>query len=257
VGFSAIYNRIDVIIITKLLGYEQTGLYTAAYKFLDILNFFPASVSHVLFPVLAGFMAKNLLTDVKLTLEKYLRLMLAAALPVAVGGMVLSKALIVFIAGSKFASSASVLAILIWAAAILFVYIPVNSLIISQLTKKAALVTGANVLVNIVGNILLIPIYGIKAAAVMTVISEAVQGIFYFYFVRKNITDFEFFKNVWQPAIAAAVMGVALYFIRDRNLVITLVSGGIIYCLMLFLVGFIKKSDIEFAKSMLGLKANT
>jgi len=101
VGFSAIYNRIDVIIITKLLDYKQTGLYTAAYKFFDIMNFFPASVSHVLFPVLAGLMAKNLIFDVKATLEKYLKLMVAAALPMAVGGTLLSKQLMQLLAGKE------------------------------------------------------------------------------------------------------------------------------------------------------------
>ena len=45
-------------------------------------------------------------------------------------------------------ASAPVLAILIWAPAILFVYIPLNSLVISQLTKKAVLITGINVIVN-------------------------------------------------------------------------------------------------------------
>ena len=40
VGFSAIYNRIDVVIITALKGYIQTGYYTAAYKIFDLLGFF-------------------------------------------------------------------------------------------------------------------------------------------------------------------------------------------------------------------------
>lgn len=250
VGFSAIYNRIDVIIITRLLGFEQTGLYTAAYKFLDILNFFPASVSHVLFPVLAGFMAASNITEVKSTLEKYLRLMIAAALPIAVGGSLLSKPLMLLIAGRGFIPAAPVLSILIWAAAILFIYIPVNSLIISQLTKKAALVTGANVVINIVGNIVLIPHYGIKAAAAMTVISESVQGIFYFYFVRKNITDFVFFKNLWQPALAAFVMGIALWKIRDGSLILSLIFGGAVYIVALVLSGFLKKDDVNFTRSL-------
>lgn len=257
VGFSAIYNRIDVIIIARLLGYEQTGLYTAAYKFLDILNFFPSSVSLVLFPVLAGFMAKNMLFEVRLTLEKYIRLMLAIALPMAFGGAVLSGALIKLIAGKEFSAAASVLSILIWAAAILFIYIPVNSLIISQLTKKAALITGANVVVNIAGNLLLIPHFGIKAAAIMTIISESLQGFFYFYFVRKNITDFAFFKNFWQPALASAVMAAVLWKIKDSNLAISLAAGVLVYAGILLISGFVKKDDINFVKAFFKKTGNS
>ena len=251
VGFSAIYNRIDVIIITKLLGFTQTGLYTAAYKFFDILNFFPASVSHVLFPVLAGLMAKNLIFDVRQTLEKYLRLMLAVALPMAVGGMLLSGQLMTLVAGKDFSASAPVLSILIWAVAILFVYIPVNSLVISQLTKKAMLVTGANVVLNILGNIILIPYYGIKGAAVMTVVSESIQGIFYFYFVRKYITDFKFLSILWKPALAAFIMGLAVWSMKGVNLVTDFLVGALVYLACLLLMKFITQEDRQFFWSLL------
>ncbi len=249
VGFSAIYNRIDVIIITRMLDYTQTGLYTAAYKFFDILNFFPASVSHVLFPVLAALMAKSLIGEVRHTLEKYLRLMTVVALPVAVGGMVLSKKLILLIAGPEFISAAPVLSILIWAVAILFIYIPINSLVISQLTKKAVIITGANVFVNIVGNIILIPILGIKAAAIMTIVSESLQGIFYFYFVRASITKFKFLSILWKPAIAAAVMGLVLWKLPNVNVLIAVLVGTLIYALGLLVTRFISKEDLFLFKN--------
>ena len=250
VGFSAIYNRIDVVLITWLKDYTQTGFYTAAYKIFDLLGFFPSVVSYTLFPFFASLMAKQAFGEVKENLEKYLRLMIAAALPMAVGGTILSAKLIALIAGPQFAPAGPVLAILIWAPAILFIYIPVNSLVISQLTKKAVIVTGANVIVNIVGNLLLIPHFGIKAAAAMTVVSESIQGIFYFYFVRKNITDFKFLGNLWKPAIAAAIMGVILWQIKNINLAFSLVIGVAIYFVVLLALKFINKQDIVFIKSL-------
>lgn len=248
VGFSAIYNRIDVIIITKMLGFAETGLYTAAYKFLDIVNFFPASVSHVLFPALTALMAQKLVSNVKETLEKYLKLMLAIALPMAVGASLLSEKLILLIAGTEYSAAAPVLSILIWGSAILFIYIPVNSLIISQLTKKAMIVTGINVLINILGNIALIPIIGLKAAAIMTVVSELIQGVFYFYFVRKNITHFSFFSLAYKPAVAAGVMGLFVWLMREQSLAASVVIGGLVYGLCLTFTGFVKKDEIKNIK---------
>ena len=250
VGFSAVYNRIDVLLITQFLNFTQTGLYTAAYKFFDLLSFFPALVSHVLFPVFSSLMVKAAIGEVRQNLEKYLKLMLAAALPLAAGGTVLAKPLIILVAGPGFESAAPVLAVLVWAIAILFIYIPVNSLVISQLTKKAAAITGINVAVNIIGNIILIPRYGIIGAAVMTVISESVQGYFYFYFVRSRITKFRFFTNLWQPALAAAVMAATLFPLKDKPLTLTLPLGAAVYILVLLLSGFIQKDDILLLKKV-------
>ena len=250
VGFSAIYNRVDVVLISLMKGYVQTGYYTAAYKIFDLLGFFPSVVSYTLFPFFAGLMAKSALSEVRENLEKYLRLMMAAALPMAAGGMVLSAKLIALVAGPEYAPAAPVLSVLIWAPAILFMYIPVNSLVISQLTKKAVVITGANVVVNIAGNLLLIPRFGIQAAAAMTVVSERLQGLFYFYFVRRKITDFRFVSNFFKPAAAALAMGLVLWPLRTHSLALTLPLGAGVYSLALLATGFASKEDIRTVKKL-------
>lgn len=217
VSFSTIYNRIDVVLVTKFLGYAETGLYTTAYKVVDLTNFFPAVVSHSLYPALAALMAKQALGDVRVTIEKYMRLMIAVALPLGVGGSLLSRQLILVLTSgdARFLPSAPVLAILVWAIVILFIYVTANSLVVSQLTKWAVVITGVNVVINIVGNVLLVPHYGIQAAAWMTVVSEALQGTFYFYFIWKNITHFAIIRQFVKPVLAALVMGIVLWFLRD------------------------------------------
>lgn len=246
VGFSAVYNRIDMVIVSHMLGFTEAGYYGAAYKIFDLLGFFPAVVSHTLFPYFTQLMVERRFFDVREGVEKYLRLMIFASLPMAVGGTILSKQIILLLAGPQYAVAAPVLAILIWAPTILFIYIPVNSLVISQLTKKAAFITGCNVIINIIGNILLIPHFGILAAAGMTVFSECIQGIFYFYFVKKHITDFSFLSLVWQPALASFVMGFCLWFIKNNSLPITLPIGFTVYVLTLFVLNFFRKTDYEF-----------
>lgn len=256
VGFSAIYNRIDVLLITYLKGYEQTGYYTAAYKIFDLLGFFPSVVSYTLFPYFAALMSKNALVEVRANLEKYLKLMIAAALPLAVGGSVLSGKLIELVAGPEYAAAAPVLAILIWAPAVLFIYIPANSLVISQLTKKALTVTGVNVVVNILGNLYLLPRYGIKAAAIMTVFSECIQGFFYLYFIRKNITTFSF-QGLWlKPLLAAVLMGAALWPLKNVGLLLSVPVGAGVYFIVLIATGFLGKKDLVMAKNLFKPSAN-
>ncbi len=250
VGFSAIYNRIDTVIIRRVLGFEQVGLYTTAYKYFDILAFFPATVSHVLYPHMAALAASSSWDEIKSTIEKYLRIMVVLALPLAVGGSILSKQLILLISDSRFVGGADALSILIWAIAILYIYIPVNALIISQLTKQAALVTGINVFINIVGNILLLPVYGIKGAAIMTVVSEGIQGIFYFTAVKKNVVNFKFVNLLLKPVIASLVMAICLWPLRDKSIFIVVPIGGIVYAFTLIIVKFFSKDDIALIKEV-------
>ncbi len=251
VGFSTVYNKIDIVMITKYLGYTQTGLYTAAYKFFDLLAFFPAVVSHSLYPLFASLMAENKLNEVRTTLERYLRFMAAVALPMATGAMLLAGPIIRILAGEEFAPAANVLSVLVWAPAILFLYIVVNSLVISQLTKFATMITGVNVIINIVGNLILLPRIGIMGAAIMTLVSESIQGIFYFYFVRKKITKFKFLSNLWQPFIASSIMGVIVYLVKDKFLLIPVALGGVVYVLVLLVLGFFRKDDLNFLMKLI------
>lgn len=255
VGFSTIYNRIDVVLIARMLGYAQTGLYAAAYKFYDLVAFFPSVVSLSLYPLLTSLMARGSILEVRAALEKYQRFMIAIALPMATGAAMLSGPIIALVAGREFAPSAPVLAILVWAPAALFIYIVANALVISQLTKFAVVVTAVNVLVNTSGNIFLLPLWGIKAAAIMTVVSETLQGALYLYLVRKKITRFNFFSYFPLPILASLGMAALLWPVRHYSLLLSVPLGGAAYFLLLLIFGYFKKSDLEFAKNFFKEKA--
>lgn len=251
VGFSTVYNRIDIVIITKVLDYTQTGLYSAAYKFFDLLAFFPAVVSHALYPLFASLMSEGKLDEVRNILEKYLRFMAALAFPIGVGGTLLAVQ-IIGILSPEYADAAPILAILVWAPVLLFLYIIVNSIVVSQLTKFAMAITGANVIVNVVGNLFLLPIIGIKGAAIMTIVSELLQGAFYFYFVHKKITKFRFFSLLWQPILASLVMGAVVWFTRSHlPWPVVVIIGAVVYGLGLFALRFFKKDDLALLKTLL------
>src|SRR6266481_2744700 len=189
VGFSILYNKIDVIILSHIRGYAEAGLYTVAYKFFDFMAFFPAVVSSSLYPFFSSQMKLGNIELIKSTLEKYTKYMILLALPVAFGGAVLAPNINLLMAGfnRQFYPGFMALHFLVFGTATLFIYSGVNSLMISQLTKYAVYVTFANIFINSIGNLLLIPHFGFRAAASMTFISELTQATFYFYMVNKKI----------------------------------------------------------------------
>lgn len=250
VGFSIVYNKIDIIILTHFRGYAETGLYTAAYKFVDLLAFVPAVVSSSLYPFISSRLMSEDKGAISASLEKYTRMMLALAIPLIAGGVILAKKLIVVVGGADFFGGYVALEILVFASGILFIYAAVNSLMVNQLTKIAVKVTFSNIILNIVGNAVFIPIYGLKAAAIMTVVSELIQASLYFYFVRSRIVNFKFFRYIWQPLFAALLMAVALWPIREMSLAISLPVGLIVYFVVLSVSGFVKKEDFLFISNL-------
>jgi O-antigen/teichoic acid export membrane protein len=250
VGFSIVYNKIDVVILSYMKGYAETGLYTAAYKFFDTLSFFPGVVASALYPFYSDSLRKGNLEAVKNALATYTRYMISIGLPIAFGGMILAPKLMVLVGGQAFLPGYKALEILVFATAVLFSYAAVNSLVINQMTRAAVIITFINIFVNSIGNILLIPHFGFQAAAVMTLVSESIQAIVYFTIVRKKIVSFPLFSNLPKPIFCAVVMALVLWPIRDHSLAITLPIGVLAYAAMALLTGLVGRGDIDAIKRL-------
>jgi O-antigen/teichoic acid export membrane protein len=249
VGFSILYNRIDMLILSHIRGYSEAGLYATAYKFVDLFAFFPAVVSSALYPYFSSQIKQGHTEAVRSALQNYTRFMIAVAAPLALAGAILAPK-IILIWGSEGYMGFLALQILVFASAILFVYAAVNSIMINQLTRTALKISFANIFINAIGNILLIPHYGLRAAAGMTVFSELVQASLYFYFVRKNIISFHVLRFFVKPLISAMIMAAVIYPFRDRSIFLTLPAAGIIYFALILISGFFKRDDWVAAKSL-------
>jgi O-antigen/teichoic acid export membrane protein len=100
------------------------------------------------------------------------------------------------------------------------------------------------VLFNLLANLIFIPLYGYRAAAVTTIFSEWVLLIPFYLLVRKHLCPVPWFDVIWQPTVAAAVMGLCLWFIGDVNFLITVAVAGGTYLAALALVGGFNQPDM-------------
>jgi len=66
---------------------------------------------------------------------------------------------------------------------------------------------------NVVGNYLLIPVYGINGAALSTIITEG-SGFLIYIFLFKKIIDFKILKNFLYSILCSIPFGLFLYFIN-------------------------------------------
>ena len=250
----SVYNRIDTILLSQFRSFEEVGYYSAAYKFWDLLAFIPNVIAISLYPFFAHAIVNNRMTEVKKGLETYTRYMAALAFPLAVGTFILANKLTIAIYGQDFAPAAPALWLLVTAVAILILYAPVNSLVISQQTKAATWVTGTNLFVNLIANLILIQMFGFVAAAAVTVCSELFQLICYTLIVKKRVTPFRFIRSLYKPIVSSIIMAGIIYLFRDLSVWYVVLIGAGVYSGSLLVLGFLQTEDWALFKAAVDIR---
>jgi O-antigen/teichoic acid export membrane protein len=173
IGLSQIYFRIDALLLAVLRSSVEVGLYGAAYKFIELAQFGVAAVSTSLFPPLAGFVAQK---DPRARglVQKAFDVLLAGGVFGTIVMLAFPTEIITYTAGSEYVDAVPALQLLapyVLLAAVLAALWPV---LLASEHDRTLLVTALAVLVlNVALNLAFIPAYGYKAAAVVSVISEA------------------------------------------------------------------------------------
>jgi O-antigen/teichoic acid export membrane protein len=169
---SWLYMRADVVLLGLLLGTIAVGVYNVAYRIVFLLMFVAQFASVSLFP-LASTLYKNSAKDLEVLYHKSLNLIILIVFPVVGGLWLVAPDLIRLLFGEEFAESALILRIL---AGVLFLNFLSRTLGVFLMScdheVTRAKIQWTTACVNVSGNLILIPAYGIEGAAVATLISE-------------------------------------------------------------------------------------
>jgi O-antigen/teichoic acid export membrane protein len=99
-------------------------------------------------------------------------------------------------------------------------------------------------------NLYLVPRYGFVAAAVMTVLTEAVLVSQYVWTLRGLLSRLRWDHTVVRPVIAALVMGIVISVARDLPLIAICMLAGASYAILVVLLGVVGKDEIRFVRGM-------
>jgi O-antigen/teichoic acid export membrane protein len=172
VALASIYLRIDALLIALIRSSSEVGLYGAAFKFIELSDVVSHSVLVSVIPPLTRFIATRDPHAPELV-QKGFDVLVGAATPIAVLMIVFAPEIITFTSGEEYRRAAGALQLL--APYVLFAF--VNALLWQTLLAagrdRALLVLTSSVLaLNVTLNVVFLPIYGFKAAAVITVVCE-------------------------------------------------------------------------------------
>lgn len=174
--FTIINLKIDQVMLKWLVGAEQVGIYAVAAQLSEAWYFVPVAIVASYFPKLIKLHAAQPELFNK-RLQQIFDLLFAFALVVACLMTFLSEPLVIAFYGKKYAASAMILSIHIWAAIFIFMRALFSRWILIENALVFSLITqGLGALVNIIFNLILIPKYGGSGAAVATLISYAMSS---------------------------------------------------------------------------------
>lgn len=177
--FTLIAMRSALFFVNYFRGTAETGLYSVAQQFSELLIIIPTVVGSLLFPRVAGSNSTTLTARV-------LRVTGAAFLPVFLVLAIFTEPLIVLLFGQEFVSSVKALLIMLPGAYVLGLEVIIAGDIAGRgYPWKTALIWVPVSIINAIAYIIVIPSYGIEGAAWVTSLSFIAVFIYMVYWLKK------------------------------------------------------------------------
>lgn len=245
-----IYYNFDIVMLGFIKGEKVVGWYSAGYRIiLFIWTFIPIFVN-VIFPSMSRYY-KESPEKLQVLIISSTRLLSVIAFPLGVGGAILARPIMGSLYGEEFSGGVVAFQILIWSVVIICIRcIYEHSFLACNKEKRYLFGVIWGALTNIVLNLILIPRFSLKGAAVATVIGNLVLSGYLFYYLR-IVKRMEIVKLLLRPFVAAVLMGGVVYYFREFNLFLSISIGIIIYLtFILLLKGVTFEEIIQFKKQI-------
>ena len=248
--FTAIYQKVNITILSTYKGNSETGWYSASFNFYIQMSMIATAIVTAVFPRLSyiAVSGKELLLPMY---QKCLRYLIILAMPFMVGMIVLADKIILLIYGSDFVNSVftfkiialalvfSLCNILLWS-----VLVVINKQIISALNL------GLTLIGLIMLDIIFIPRWGYIGATVAQVGADIILFLISFYFVSKYIGFIPIHKILAKPLLASLGMGIVIFMFKEAALFFVIPFGGGIYFALLYLTKGLLEEDIQLINNI-------
>jgi O-antigen/teichoic acid export membrane protein len=226
----SLFFRVDVFIIAAYRGDAALGIYDAAYKLINLMTIIPAYATLAVFPLMtqrandarALARAQRVTTYTLITIAWVLVFSLTALSDVAVR----------ILAGQAYLPEAALLLrILIWFAPISFVN-GVFQYVLVAMNEQRRLVPAfmAAVTFNFAANMALVPLYGARASAALTIATEIVILVALILVSRGTVVRIDLqgiALRIWRPSVAGIAATAVALALREQPLLAIAASTAV------------------------------
>lgn len=235
-------RNIDVMILTKMKGFAEVGLYLASYRLCDMSLSLPLALMSSIFPLMSKFYKQDF-NVLKKIYQKTFDILSVCGILLTVLVLAFSDKIIILLFGADFIRSAISFRILIISS--LFVYLAIGSGSLLIVTDRQIVSMWFYILaapLNIVLNLILIPRFGFMGAAISNVVAMFLVIFLTLHYVSVKVKiSLETTKIRKAIVIGLVTLGV-LFYLKDLKLFISMPLGILLYS---FLVIFLKAIDTD------------
>ncbi len=242
------YARLDQVIVFGYVGSGAAGLYGSVYNVVDQAHFVPVSILTSLAPVMAAAWPVDrprLLRTARLTAE----LMAIASLGGLAFATVAATPLVKLFFGEEFLRAAPALPVLGGAFVfICFDYLNGNLLVVLGKQWAMLRISVVALVVNVAGNLVLVPSVGFMGAAWMTLATEVVVFVASGWLILKTLEmGLPRPGRVGRTVLAAGLLAAGLYGLRVASapLAVLVVAACALYPALLFGLRALGMEDIR------------
>jgi len=246
IAFNLVYLRGDTIILSLFVSETQVGFYGASYKVLDVLTTLPIILAGLMMPLFTMAWAEKNIDKLKKYLQTSFDIASMVSIPIILGVQFIAAPVMILVAGNKFMPSGNILKILIIAVNMIFFGTIFGHFIVAINQQKLMLfgyLTTA--ILSLLGYCIFIPRFSSIGAAWVTVFSETLVSVIAIIIIYKKTKISLNLKKFLKSLISGIIMSGCLYFIRDANLFVIILSGIVIYGTAMLALGGIDRKMIE------------
>lgn len=239
-----IFCNSDITILGLVRGDYEVGLYSTSVKIYNIVNTMIASVAWVIMPRISYYFSIKEYSEINKLVKYSLNFMVVLGLPCIVAINMLCPEIIEIIAGKEYLGATTSLHILTASLAVSLIGGLITNIILlparqEKVCLKACLMAA---LVNILVNIIVVPKFGLNAAAVTTVISEIISLGICLRSVDKNIR-INGLKEVLVGPCAGCIGIIAVVIVVSKitdalwvKSLVSIILGALLYLLILIVL---------------------
>ena len=228
-------------VILSFYSLEQTGIYNCAYRIIIVFGVLSGGICHVAFTRFSHYSATSDLSSINKSLNQIIPFIVVLFGGILFFVMALGQELIDFIYSEDFKSAGSIMLLLapfVLLAALSNIF--AHTLEAMSLQKKVMKFNLYSCGANIIANIIFIPIWGMYAAAVSTVITEFLNCVMSYLAVRKEGIDFTFSSRVY---ISLILLALGAFWVSELNLFI---GSGLGFLMLVSITFTFLKTNSKF-----------
>ena len=253
-GFATIvYSYTDTIILTIYRSLDEVGLYNVGLPTARILWKINIAFVTVLLPISAELWAKNRKDMISRGVKKLYKYSFILIFPFSLFMLLFPEIILNLLFGEEYIGASNVLRILS-ISSIAISFAKINNTILTGIGKpkevSKIMISGA--VINLIGNLILIPHYGIEGAAFSTAFSFTLVMLVSYMILKRYIKIKLHLNQYIIVSISGLIPAMVVYLIKGMDnmdiytkLIFSLLLGAIIYLFSLYITKTVTIEEIK------------